>query len=131
MKKTLLFFILGILLAVGAPVFTHAANPKAASKPAKQSIEPVKHSDVCMVQNRYGIMKMIPVPIDGKTYYGCCQGCVARLKFRPEVRFAKDPVTGKDIDKASAFIVGNPDGTVTYFESRDTAEEFFSSRKSL
>lgn len=131
-KTTILFLLLGILLAVGAPVSaSYAANPKAAPKQqAKKSIEPLKHSEVCMVQNRHGIMKMIPFKIGDKMYYGCCQGCVGKLKFMPEVRFAKDPVTGKGVDKASAFIVGNQDGTVTYFESRETAEAFFS-RKSL
>lgn len=129
MSRTIPVLLIGLFILIGAPVFhSHAADQKEAQR---QAIEPVKHSDVCMVQNRYGIMKMIPVEIDGKMYYGCCGGCVAKLKFRPEVRFSKDPVTGKDVDKASAFIVGNPDGTVTYFESKDTAEKFFSSRKSL
>jgi YHS domain-containing protein len=96
-----------------------------------ESFQAVKHSDVCMVQNRHGIMKMIPVEVDGKTYYGCCAGCVGKLKFNPAVRYANDPVTGKQVDKASAFIIGNRDGTVIYFESKETAERFFASRKSL
>lgn len=121
-------FIFCFLTAMGAPVTVAHAAPKNA--PA-QTIEPLKYSDVCMVQNRYGTMKMIPVEVDGKMYYGCCAGCVAKLKLNPAVRIAKDPVSGQDIDKSKAFIVGNIDGTVTYFESRETAEKFFTKRKSL
>ena len=113
-------------LAAFAPV-SHASSWAATAR----SIEPLKHSDVCMVQNRHGIMKMIPVEIDGKMYYGCCAGCVGKLKFNPAVRYAKDPVTGRDIDKSKAFIVGNADSTVIYFESRESAEKFFNQRKSL
>lgn len=128
MARIITFILFGIFLVFSAPVYAAQA-----AKPAetKQAIEPVKHSDVCMVQNRHGMMKMIPVEVDGKMYYGCCQGCVGKLKFRPEVRFGKDPVTGNQVDKSSAFIVGNEDGTVTYFESRETAEKFFASSKSL
>lgn len=128
MKKITVFILL-MLLAVSAPAFaTQAAPVKEASALSLQSL---KHSDVCMVQNRHGIMKMIPVEIDGKMYYGCCAGCVGKLKYNSAVRFSKDPVTGKEIDKASAFIIGNRDGTVTYFESKETAEQFSASRKSL
>ncbi len=84
-----------------------------------------------MVQNRHGIMKMIPVEIDGKMYYGCCAGCVGKLKFSPKVRYAVDPLTGKEVDKSKAFIIGNKDGTVIYFESRETAEKYFATAKSL
>ena len=107
-------------LAAFAPV-SHASSWAATAR----SIEPLKHSDVCMVQNRYGTMKMIPVEVDGRMYYGCCAGCVGKLKLNPAVRIAKDPVSGVDIDKSKAFIVGNTDGTVTYFESSETAERFF------
>ena len=113
-------------LAAFAPV-SHASSWAATAR----SIEPLKHSDVCMVQNRYGTMKMIPVEVDKKMYYGCCAGCVAKLKSNPAVRFAKDPVTGHDIDKSKVFIVGKTYGTVTCFESRVTAERFFAQRKSL
>lgn len=129
MQRTIIALILGVFIMAGAPVMAaQAAGPE---KAQKQSVEPVKHSDVCMVQNRHGIMKMIPVEVDGKTYYGCCGGCVGKLKYRADVRSATDPFTGRQVDKASAFIVGNPDGTVIYFESKETAERFFASRRSL
>ena len=121
--------LLGFLTIAGAQSFSSFAV--AAENAPKQALQPLKHSDVCMVQNRYGTMKMILVEVDGKMYYGCCAGCIGKLKLNPAVRFAKDPVSGIDIDKSKAFIVGNIDGTVTYFESRETAEKFFAKRKSL
>lgn len=128
LKKTNAIIFLA-LFALSAPVFTSEAETVKAA--ATKALQGVKHSDVCMVQNRHGIMKMIPVEVDGKMYYGCCAGCVGRLKSSPGVRFSKDPFTGKDVDKSQAFIIGNRDGTVTYFESRESAERFFASRKSL
>jgi len=121
-------FLFCFLTALGAPMSVSHASPGNARA---RTIEPVKHSGVCMVQNRHGVMKMIPVEIDGRMYYGCCAGCVGKLKFNQAVRFAKDPVTGKEVDKSKAFIVGNADSTVIYFESKETAEIFFAARKSL
>jgi len=126
LKKIALLFAFAFLMT---PSFAPAAvGAQQASSPV---VHPVKHSDVCMVQNRHGIMKMIPVEIDGKMYYGCCAGCVGKLKYNPAVRSARDPVTGKEVDKSKAFIVGNPDGTVIYFETKETAEIFFAAKKSL
>jgi len=127
MSRIILFALLGFL-AFASPSFAVQASPAQASS---KSLQPVKHSDVCMVQNRHGVMRMIPVEIDGRTYYGCCAGCVGKLKSSLAVRTAIDPFTGKQVDKASAFITGNRDGTVIYFESRETAEKYFASRKSL
>lgn len=129
MLKKISAFVLLVLFAAASPAFTAQSVP--VKKAPTQALQSLKHSDVCMVQNRHGVMKMIPVEIDGKMYYGCCAGCVGKLKFNPAVRFSKDPVTGKEIDKAKAFIIGNKDGTVTYFESKETAEQFSASRKSL
>jgi YHS domain-containing protein len=129
MFKKITVFILLALFAVAAPVFSAQVGME--KETPAQSLQSLKHSDVCMVQNRHGIMKMIPVEVDRKMYYGCCAGCVGKLKYNSAVRFSKDPVTGKTVDKASAFIIGNKDGTVIYFESRETAERFFASRKSL
>lgn len=128
LKKTTAIIFL-VLFALSAPVFTAEAGT--VKEAATKALQGVKHSDVCMVQNRHGIMKMIPVEVDGKMYYGCCAGCVGKLKYNSVVRFSKDPVTGKEVDKASAFIIGNRDGTVTYFESKETAEQFSASKKSL
>ncbi len=77
---------------------------------------------VCMVNDAYmGGKKQIPVPFEGKTYYGCCQMCVGRIKNDPQVRYAKDPVTGEKVDKSEAYIVrkGNHSDEVLYFQSKE------------
>lgn len=92
-------------------------------------IKAQQHKDVCMVTNNVGLMKMIPVKVEGKTYYGCCQGCVGKLKNNRAYRYTTDPVTGREIDKAKAFIVADKAKKALYFESKETAEKFFASLK--
>jgi YHS domain-containing protein len=82
---------------------------------------------VCMVNNAYMGKKQIPVSFENKTYYGCCEMCVDKIKTNKAVRYAKDPLTGKEVDKATAFIALNPanhDGTVFYFESEESFRKF-------
>lgn len=94
-------------------------------------IKAQKHKDVCMVTNNVGLMKMIPVKVEGKTYYGCCQGCVGKLKNNRSYRYTVDPVTGREIDKAKAFIVADKAKKALYFESKETAERYFASLKAV
>ena len=77
-----------------------------------------------MVNDRYFDSLQIDVPVGDKMYYGCCQGCVKALKNKPEVRQATDPVTGAKIGKATATIGALPDGTVRYFESKETLKQY-------
>lgn len=86
-------------------------------------IEPVDAEQVCMVNDRH-YQGPHAVPVGEKTYYGCCQGCVAKLNRSPAVRTATDPVTGKTVDKATAIIGALPDGTVHYFESEKTLARY-------
>ncbi len=67
-----------------------------------------------------------PVLINGKIYYVCCQGCEESLKNNPSTRVSRDPHTGKEVDKADAFIVIKPNGSdeVLYFESSQAYENF-------
>ncbi len=86
----------------------------------------VKNSLVCMMNDRFMGKEQIPVKVGEKTYYGCCEGCKVSLKENPSTRVSRDPYTGKEVDKADAFIVRKPDGSdeVLYFESRETYESF-------
>lgn len=88
------------------------------------ALQPVEHRFVCMVNDKVFERQMIPVEVDGRTYYGCCPMCEARLSDDPEVRTAVDPVTGNPVDKATAVIAAGPDGTVLYFESEATLARF-------
>jgi YHS domain-containing protein len=73
---------------------------------------------VCMVNNAYMGKPQMPVPVDGKTYYGCCEMCVGKLNQEESARMSIDPFSGKQVDKSEAYIVlSREDGRVAYFES--------------
>ncbi|HRJ30979.1 MAG TPA: hypothetical protein PLV21_03555 [Cyclobacteriaceae bacterium] len=86
----------------------------------------VPHNLVCMVNNMYMGVQQIAVPVNDKTYYGCCQKCVNDLNADESTRFATDPLSKKMVDKATAFIIINPDksGAVLYFESEQNAKKY-------
>ncbi|WP_314243157.1 hypothetical protein [Empedobacter tilapiae] len=85
----------------------------------------VPNNQVCMVNNAYMGKDQFEVPYDGKTYYGCCNMCVERIPNDETVRKAKDPFTGKEIDKANAYIVlKDQQGNVDYFENEENYKKF-------
>lgn len=88
------------------------------------AIEPIAAKYVCMVNDQHYEGIQIEVPVEDKTYYGCCQGCVAKLKNSPDVRTATDPVTGNTVDKSTAVIGALLDGSVRYFESETTLARY-------
>ncbi|MBL4939622.1 MAG: hypothetical protein JKY16_04990 [Lutibacter sp.] len=95
---------------------------------AKQSYDyNLKSSFVCYVTNRYMGTEQIPVEVDGKSYYGCCEGCIGNLKNNRKTRYAIDPLTGEEVDKALAYIVLNPrgGGEVLYFKSKKKYLNFY------
>jgi YHS domain-containing protein len=94
------------------------------SEPSGASIERIENKYVCMVNDQHYQDIQIDVPVGEKIYYGCCQGCVTTLKMDPESRTATDPITGKQVDKATAVVGALPNGSVRYFESEETLEQF-------
>ena len=91
---------------------------------AGAALEVVETSEVCMANDRFFGREQIPVEVDGKTYYGCCEGCKVRLTEDESVRFAVDPVTGEEVDKAAALIAARPDGSVLYFGDEESLARF-------
>lgn len=84
---------------------------------------------VCMVNNAYmGGKEQLPIEFEGKTYYGCCEMCVKTIKTDRSVRYAQDPLTGKEVDKAVAFITKVPGSQdeVLYFESLENYNRYLS-----
>ena len=79
---------------------------------------------VCMVNDQFMGVPQIPVAVDGRTYFGCCAMCERRLRDDTTSRNATDPVTGREVDKASAVIGRASDGRVHYFESEDSLRRF-------
>lgn len=99
-------------------------------KQSQQVIKPIDSKYVCMINNQSFNKEQILVKIDGKTYYGCCQSCEAKLKSDPGSRMAVDPVSGKEVDKATSVIGATPDGKVYYFESKENLKAFNSNSNS-
>lgn len=127
MEKFLKSKILKIsaLMGVIAVVFALQSYSVAGTSAKGQTeVKRVETSQVCMVNDTFMNKTQIPVMVEGKTYYGCCEGCVGRLKGDRSVRFSKDPVTGQEVDKAAAYITMQPDGTVLYFKSMETAKKY-------
>ena len=91
-------------------------------------LKQVESKYVCMVTNQLYDKEQIPVSVDGKTYYGCCQMCEAKLKEDPSSRMATDPVSGKEVDKSTAVIGASPDGKVYYFENAEDLKAFANSQ---
>lgn len=108
------------LLAALVTGFAFAGEGKD-TKPALKQVETKK---VCMINNQVFEKDQIPVQVEGKTYYGCCEMCKERLAKDAAARQAVDPVTGKTVDKAKAVIAALPDGKVLYFESVETLAKY-------
>lgn len=112
-----------ILLPFAAPAPVQAQD----TSETPPQIERVENKYVCMVNDRAFANIQIPVPVGERTYYGCCQGCVSTLKNDAASRTATDPVTGKEVDKATAIVGALPDRTVIYFESEETMRQYAAS----
>jgi YHS domain-containing protein len=77
-----------------------------------------------MMQDTVMAVAAIPLAHDGKTYYGCCKMCKAKIATEPaRYTLARDPVSGVSVDKATAVLL-SVDGRVHYFESEDTRKRF-------
>ena len=88
------------------------------------ALKPLDAKYVCMITNQEFVKEQIPVEVDGKTYYGCCEMCKAKIKNNAQARVAIDPVSGNQVDKAVAVIGAAPDGSIYYFESEDNLNQF-------
>lgn len=122
------FFISFLLLtfAISFSTFTQADNT---NQQTSSSLTEVDSKYVCMVTNQLFVKEQIPVEVEGKTYYGCCEMCEAKIKNNPQSREATDPVSGKKVDKAEAIIGATADGSIYYFESGENLAEFNPSAK--
>lgn len=111
----------GAALAIAAVGIAIAAGLSLPSSRESRNLVSDK-SLICMVNDRVMRQPQIPVPVGDKTYYGCCAGCVGRLKNDRRVRVAIDPVSGREVDKADAVILRDVGGGALYFETAETAK---------
>ena len=110
-----------LALALAATLLLLTGGLAAAGAPALQRGETKK---VCMVNDQLFGRDQIPVQVEGRTYYGCCEMCKERLARDAAARTSVDPQTKKPVDKATAVIAARPDGSVLYFESEKTFVEY-------
>ena len=96
----------------------------ALAQDSSSALTEVEGKKVCMITNQLFIKDQIPVEVEGKTYYGCCEMCKAKLKNHAENRTAVDPISGKQVDKAEAVIGVAQDGSIFYFESEENLNEY-------
>ncbi len=108
---------LAVVLSLFVAFAAFAGNDGVVPKGKLKKVEP---KTVCMVNEQAMGKDQIPVEVDGKTYYGCCEMCKASLANNADKRAAVDPVSGKQVDKAKAVIAAQEDGRVFYFESEET-----------
>ncbi len=118
---SILFFPLVLIAALSLYTGEAVAQNQGTTSPELKQVE---SKYVCMVTNQLYDKEQIPVPVDGKMYYGCCQMCEAKLKENPSSRMATDPVSGKEVDKSTAVIGAAPDGKVYYFENAEDLKAF-------
>lgn len=92
--------------------------------PAKMWLKKVTSGEVNMVTNRYTGEQQNAIRVNDKTYFATGDGYALNMKNNSSVRFAKDPVTGKTIDKADAATYSDASGRILYFESEMSFERF-------
>jgi YHS domain-containing protein len=122
---SILIFSLVLIAALTLYTGEAGAQNQGTTSPELKQVE---SKYVCMVTNQLYDKEQIPVAVDGKMYYGCCQMCEAKLKEDPSSRMATDPVSGKEVDKSTAVIGAAPDGKVYYFENAEDLKAFANNR---
>lgn len=116
--------VFAVSLGLAGACAKDSSAPATSASPAPERVAGLTRiadpSLVCMVNNTYMGKAQIPVEVAGKTYFGCCPMCKDRLINEPATRTAVDPVTGESVDKASAVLAQDADGSVLYFASEQT-----------
>jgi len=118
MKKAQLALAVVVLFALATVSF----GGESGVRPAP--LTKVESKNVCMINERSMGKPQIPIVVDGKTYYGCCDMCKKALATDASKRVAKDPVSGAQVDKAAAVIAANADGAVFYFQNAKNLDTY-------
>lgn len=105
----------------GASAGLMSLDPLVVLSTGVQRVEPKK---VCMINERVFANDQIPIEVAGKTYYGCCEMCKTALAQDASKRAAIDPVSKREVDKASAVIGADRRGRVYYFENEANLRAF-------
>src|SRR5687767_14061451 len=109
MTRRIAFILILVLTATVALAGDNAAP--------KGKLTKVESKTVCMINEHAMGKDQIPIEVEGKTYYGCCEMCKKALANYAATRVSTDPVSGKKVDKTTAVIAAQEDGRVFYFEN--------------
>jgi YHS domain-containing protein len=101
-----------------------AATAAFAGDSPKGKLTRVEPKTVCMINEHAMGKDQIPVEVEGRTYYGCCDMCKKALSTDAAKREAVDPISGKKVDKAKAVIGAQEDGKVFYFENEENLTKY-------
>ena len=112
------------LLVFSFSAFAGQDHDKKETPKQTSELQLVEAKMVCMINERVFDKPQIPIKVDGKTYYGCCEMCKKALGSDPSKRVATDPVSGEEVDKATAVIGSLADGSVLYFENKKNFDAY-------
>jgi YHS domain-containing protein len=115
---------LSVIVAAALSTTLSAAPQGQSDQPKGQVLVQVEAKYVCMINNQRFNKEQIPVAVGNRTYYGCCQMCKDKLRNDPRSRAAIDPVSKKKVDKATAIIGVDDDGSAYYFENAENLKQF-------
>jgi YHS domain-containing protein len=115
--------ILAVSLTLGALVLT-VPSPVRAKNPAGETVKEVDAKFVCMVDKKQFDEPQNPVMIESRTYYVVCRRCAAELIEDPASRMDVDPVSGKEVDKATATVGVDKAGNAYFFENAENLKQF-------
>ena len=129
--KTFKALIISIAMSLCVIAAAAALSTALTAAPQGQSDQPkgkglvqVESKYVCMINNQRFNKEQIPVAVGNRTYYGCCQMCKDKLRNDPKSRVAIDPISKKKVDKATAIIGVDADGSAYYFENAENLKQF-------
>ncbi len=89
-----------------------------------EKVRQVDSKYVCMITHKHFTTEQMPVNIDGRTYYACCDMCKSQLRDDASARTAVDPVSANKVDKATAVVGADKAGNVYFFESVENLNQF-------
>jgi YHS domain-containing protein len=99
-------------------------SPAGAKYPVGDTVKKVDAKSVCMIEKKRFNEPQQPVAIEGRTYYACCYLHVVELKEDPASRMDVDPISGNQVDKATATVGADKAGNVYFFENAKNLKLF-------
>lgn len=125
-RKSLFFTIIALILVsiVGVKAMNSGSEENKSAEKNTPELKQVESKYVCMVTDRLFNKEQIPVEVEGKTYYGCCDMCKGRLANDSDIRKGTDPLTENKVDKAQSVKAADSNGQIFYFEDKQNLVEF-------